>query len=160
MTGRWSQVASMSNRLKRKDGAALVEFAIVVTLLFTLVFGIIEFGLMLKDYLGLSQAAREGARSAALGSPVSIVETRIRSSTVMLNPGDLTITLQRRTGDAGGWASLANTPDNKYNNASPGDQVRVSLKYPHHLITGKMFSWIAGGGTSFNLNTDMVMRRE
>ncbi|MFA6665938.1 MAG: TadE/TadG family type IV pilus assembly protein [Armatimonadota bacterium] len=150
----------MSTKLKHKNGTALVEFAIVVTLLFVLVFGIIEFGLMLKDYLSLSQAAREGARSAALGSPTSIVETRIRSSTTMLNPSRLTITLQSRTGDSGEWSALENTSDSKYNNAASGDQVRVSLKYTHNLVTGKMFSWIAGGGTSFNLNTDMVMRRE
>lgn len=45
-------------------GAALVEFAIVVTLLVTLLFGIISFGVMLAAKQTLTQSASEGARAA------------------------------------------------------------------------------------------------
>ncbi len=141
-------------------GAALVEFAIVVSLLFTLVFGIIEFGLMMKDYLTLNQAAREGVRSAAVGSPTSVVETRVRNSAATLNAAQITITLQKRTDVTGAWGALGNSTDGQYNNALPGDQVRVLLAYPHTLVTGRFFSWMAGGGTSIALHGDMVMRRE
>jgi len=49
-------------------GSAAVEFAMVLPLLLLLVFGIIDFGRMLNAKITLNEAAREGARSAALQS--------------------------------------------------------------------------------------------
>jgi hypothetical protein len=40
----------------------MIEAAIVAPLLFTLVFGILEFGLLFKDYLTVTNATRTGAR--------------------------------------------------------------------------------------------------
>lgn len=151
-------------RVLRVDsrGAALVEFAIVVVLLITLVFGIIEFGLLLKDYLTLNQAAREGARSAALGSPTSTVQTRIRNCAPTLDSAQIGISLYKRPmgGSPGDWQALGNTGDGDYNDAEPGNQVRASLSYPHDLVTGSLFSWMAGGGSSIDIGSEMVMRRE
>ncbi|HBX24061.1 MAG TPA: pilus assembly protein [Desulfotomaculum sp.] len=48
--------------LKREDGAALVEFALVVMLLLMIVFSIIEFGRIFHAQLVVTHAAREGAR--------------------------------------------------------------------------------------------------
>jgi Flp pilus assembly protein TadG len=149
--------------IRRDDrGAALVEFAIVVTLLIVLIFGIIEFGLLIKDYLTLNQAAREGARSAALGSPTSVVQTRIRNSAPTLDSALVGISLYKRTmsGSPGSWVSLGNLSDGSYNDAAPGNQVRVKLIYPHQLVTGTLFSWLAGGGSSMDVGSEMVMRRE
>jgi len=42
----------------------MIEFAIVALLLFTLLFGIIEFGWIFNGYVTLTSAAREGARQA------------------------------------------------------------------------------------------------
>ena len=50
---------------RREEGAALVEFALVATLLFTILFGIIEFGLAFRDWLSVTSATREGARVAS-----------------------------------------------------------------------------------------------
>jgi hypothetical protein len=47
-------------------GAAVVELAISVVLLFTLLFGIITFGYILSFKQGMTQAAAEGARAAAV----------------------------------------------------------------------------------------------
>lgn len=55
------------NRRRRDDnGAAAVEFALVVPLLVLLLFGIISYGVMLSFRQSLSQAAAEGARAAAV----------------------------------------------------------------------------------------------
>lgn len=51
-------------------GAAVVEFALVVPLLLSLVFGIISFGYMLSFRQALSQGAAEGARAAAVAPPL------------------------------------------------------------------------------------------
>ena len=47
-------------------GAELIEFALVTPLLLLLVFGVANFGLMFQRYEVLTNAAREGARVAAL----------------------------------------------------------------------------------------------
>ncbi|TYL51631.1 hypothetical protein FXB39_07505 [Nocardioides sp. BGMRC 2183] len=47
-------------------GAAAVEFALILPVLLLLVFGIINFGDMLSVRQGVSQAAAEGARAAAV----------------------------------------------------------------------------------------------
>jgi Flp pilus assembly protein TadG len=47
-------------------GAAAVEFALILPLLLLLVFGIVEFGLLLNKQVSVSNAAREGARYMAI----------------------------------------------------------------------------------------------
>jgi hypothetical protein len=55
------------SKLRGEDGAAAVEFALVVSLLFVLLFGIMEFGLAFFELQNLRSATREGARAAAVG---------------------------------------------------------------------------------------------
>lgn len=52
-------------RTSDDDGAAAVEFALVALLLITLLLGIIEFSLLLRDYVSLGSAVRTGARIAS-----------------------------------------------------------------------------------------------
>lgn len=54
-----------SRRLNGDRGAAAVEFALVSMLLFTLVFGIIEFSLVMRDKIAVTSAARDGGRTAS-----------------------------------------------------------------------------------------------
>ena len=68
---------SANNRQRR--GAAIVEFAVVLPLLLTLLFGIIDFGWVFLVRQTLTNAAREGARVAVLRtSTVDDVGTRVR----------------------------------------------------------------------------------
>jgi len=56
-------------RMRRGDrGAAAVEFALVLPVLLLIIFGIVDFGRMLAAKITLTEAAREGARAAALVS--------------------------------------------------------------------------------------------
>ena len=50
-------------RLRDECGAAVVEFAVISVLLLSLVFGIIEFGILMFDKHILTNASREGARA-------------------------------------------------------------------------------------------------
>lgn len=67
----------LKNRLGNEDGAAAVEFALVATLLFTLLFGILEFGAAYSRLQVFQGAAREGARLAAVGGTEDEVEARV-----------------------------------------------------------------------------------
>jgi Flp pilus assembly protein TadG len=53
-------------RLRGESGQALVEFALVLPALMAILLGIIQFGVVFKDYLTLTDAVREGARKAAV----------------------------------------------------------------------------------------------
>src|SRR5687767_8678973 len=64
---------------RRQRGAILVEFGLIALLLFTLLFGVIEFGWAFYQHLDVRHGAREGARLAAVnyqGSrPALLAET-------------------------------------------------------------------------------------
>jgi Flp pilus assembly protein TadG len=60
---------SVRRKLRGEDGAAAVEFALIVGVLAILVFGLLEYGLAFWQVQNLRAAAREGARAAAVGAP-------------------------------------------------------------------------------------------
>jgi Flp pilus assembly protein TadG len=68
-------LSRLRRRLASEDGVAAVEFAIVSTVLFLVLFGILEFGQTYSKYEVLQGAAREGARRAAVrATPGDIVQ--------------------------------------------------------------------------------------
>ena len=146
-------------------GTTTVELAIVAPLLIFLLFGIIEFGLMVKDLVGINQAAREGARTAAVGATPATITTRIAGSAPTIDTSQLTTLYEYRSYDEdsstwGNWTVLG-TSDGQ-NNASDGDQIRISLEYPHQVVTGGVFASLADDpeqGT-VSLETAIIMRRE
>ena len=61
----------MRNRivsLRREDGQALVELALVIPLLLILLFGIVDFGMALNQYNNTTNLANIGARYAMVAS--------------------------------------------------------------------------------------------
>lgn len=66
----------------RRDqrGAQLVEFAIVVPILLLLVIGIFEFGRAYFSWIVITNGAREGARTAAVGANATAVYDRVISA--------------------------------------------------------------------------------
>ena len=50
------------NSLKNEKGGSLIEFALIAPLLFLILFGIIEFGLIMYNKAVITNASREGAR--------------------------------------------------------------------------------------------------
>ena len=64
-------MAKRSSKVLRRfvddeDGAAIVEFALVVVVLFTIIFGLIEGGLMVRARNAVESAADDAARRGAI----------------------------------------------------------------------------------------------
>ena len=148
-----------------RRGATTVELAMVAPLLIFLLFGIIEFGLMVKDLVGVNQAAREGARSAAVGATTDTLTTRVIGAAPSVNTDNFVVTAEFRSLNEStnlwtDWQTLG--VSNGENNARAGDQIRISIAYPHQLVTGGLFAGLADdpdNGT-ITLNTAIVMQRE
>jgi Flp pilus assembly protein TadG len=51
---------------RRSDGQSLVEFALVLTPLFLILLGIIQFGFVFNSYITLANATREAAREGSI----------------------------------------------------------------------------------------------
>jgi Flp pilus assembly protein TadG len=70
----------MQRNLREEDGAAAVEFALIVGLLAILVFGLLEYGLAFWQVQNLRAAAREGARTAAVQGDDTDVRTAMQDA--------------------------------------------------------------------------------
>src|SRR6188474_2435216 len=129
--------------LRRTKGAAIIEFALVVPILFLLVWGIISFSRAYQRLNALSSALREGARVAStldslvsLGSRRTQVRTAVRSFSGALGyPVD---------------TSLVTV------NAAGGVQVSVNVvNYP--IFSGLNF---VGGLSGITVSRDAIFRCE
>ena len=68
--------------LFNQKGTTAVEFAIVLSLLLTLIFGIIEFGLFMFNRQVITNAAREGARAGIIARAVRVPDDEIKARVV------------------------------------------------------------------------------
>lgn len=83
-----------------ESGAAAVEFALVALLLFTLLFGVIQFGYTFWEYIQVAHSAREGVRWAALGADRDTVVARALEASPGLAPGKATVTIDNPASDS------------------------------------------------------------
>lgn len=97
----------------REDGQAVVEFALVVSLLFLMLLGVMEFGRIMHAYLAVEYASREGARVGALGRTDADISTAVR--TVLPPTVDL--------------AKIATTITPVFADRKPGTSVSVKVTY-------------------------------
>jgi Flp pilus assembly protein TadG len=128
------EAEELSGRARRdaRAGSVTVEMAIVAPILILLLFGIIEMGLLFRNYLVLGTACREAGRVAGLGKGTSTITAQAKNSAPSLNPDLITVALTYSVG-GGSFVSLGNTPEGS-NNAPAGSQIKVALSYPHTFI--------------------------
>jgi Flp pilus assembly protein TadG len=69
--------SNLCREAKKEDGAAAVEFALIVGVLAMLIFGMMEYGLAFWQLQSLRAATREGARVAAVGGDSTQVSDAI-----------------------------------------------------------------------------------
>lgn len=75
----------MQQQLRGEQGAAAVEFALVLPVLVLLLCGIVDFGRAYNARITLSHAAREAARVWALGGTADQTTARARSTATGLS---------------------------------------------------------------------------
>jgi Flp pilus assembly protein TadG len=78
---------------RSEDGAAAVEFALVLPILILMLFGIIQFGLIFNQWQQLEHATREGARWASMQNGAADVRATVMAAapTLGLTPGDIAL---------------------------------------------------------------------
>ena len=102
-----------------EKGQSLVETALVLPILLLILTGIIDFGFLFNNYLIVSNASREGARSAVVGKTNSDITTVVKTYASTLDKTKLTITI---------------TPDQAAARTK-GVAVTVKVVYKYNLIT-------------------------
>lgn len=104
-------------------GVAAIEFALVFPVLIALIFGSIEFGLVIQERTVVANAAREGARAASLGGTEADVDAAALRA---LGSADgATITLDCVTTDGGTCDS-----------GTVGNLAKVTVSVAYTGITG------------------------
>lgn len=157
------RIGKRQTRTAARAGAILVEYAILVPVVFVLIFGIIEMGYLFSDLLIVSHACTEGARVAGIGETTTGVDAVIADHTVMLYGENLDVSCSYRSWIGAGWSSWQTLTDGvSQNSASTGDEVRISVVYTHPLIAGGFFPGLADepGGNSIELDASRITRRE
>lgn len=88
-------------RLMNEDGQSFVEFAFIMPFLIFLVLGIIQFGRAWHNYIVITDAARVGAREAAVHrtTACSSATTKINSLGVIPSGSTISCTAGTFTGD-------------------------------------------------------------
>lgn len=131
---------------KRREGQALVEFALVAPLFLLLVIGVVEFGQAWNVYQSLADAAREGCRTAVVYNPTTTINTVV--NTMNQNMASARIDTTSAVKTITGFQAGTGTP------------ATCSISYPYQLrwIQGLM-GW-TGAQASVTLTRNVTFRNE
>jgi len=94
-------IKALRPKSRREDGAALVEFALILPVLLLLLFGMIDFGFIYNDFLSLRQGVRDGARQGAVanfGTQTSCNNTAFTGTITSTQAKELICTTRNRIG--------------------------------------------------------------
>lgn len=114
-------------RVQEENGAAAVEFALVVPILIVLLLGIIEFGLAFSAQLQVTNAAREAARVMAIQNSTSAASSAALAAAPSLNPAMTASEVAYGITTSAGAAASS---------CSAGGTVTVTIRYPYRFLSG------------------------
>lgn len=120
-------MTSRRRTLRSQEGQAAVEFALVLPALLLVLLAILQFGILFKDYLALTDAVRAGARTGAVSrhaaDPKAATEAAVVAAANDLGP------------------KLKATATSSW---QPGSQVEVEGRYPYKVKLLNLFT-VANG---------------
>ena len=123
------------DRLER--GSAVVEFALLLPIVLLVLLAVVQVGVLGRDRLVLEQAARAGARIAAVDASETAVEDAVRAAASALDGERLTLSVERE--------------------GSRGSAVRVTVRYDAAMAS-LLAGWLLP--VSVDLSTTATMRQE
>ena len=144
-------------------GSTLVEFAFAMTILLSLMMGIIEFGRFLYTYHFLSDVARDGTRYASVRGhtfagasctstrPYACDATQANVTTYVqsLTPPGITATSLTVTTTWPGTNPDGTTAGCTTNTNSPGCYVEVQVSYPYKFV----FPFLPSSATTWTISS-------
>lgn len=135
------------------DGAAVVEFAIVLPLFMVLTFGIIEFGIIMYNKAIITNASREGARFGILYANPPKSEAAVKERVADKLGTDVDNLGESMLISLGSPAeiTISAEPD------TAGEYLIVKVEYPYGFLLPKL---LPGVPDTMNIVTTTVMRRE
>ena len=147
-------------RLRGQRGASTVEFAFVAVVLLTIVFGIIEFGIVMFDQHVLTNASREGARAGVVMRVPRLSDAAIKAIIENYARENMVTFGASNTLNFGPWPS--EDPDVWISPAEAGrigvlfsQELKVTVKYQFDFL----FLSTVGLGP-INLKAETIMRME
>lgn len=148
---------SLKSLAKHQQGTSMVEFAFVAPVFFLLLFGIIEFSVILFDKATITNASREGARAGIVFRPapraVGDEDTEIQN---IVNNYASSYLLS-----LGGASSITTTVNRSDNNGNGifdvGDELTVDVTYPYSYLALPGF---VASLSDFTLGATTVMLAE
>lgn len=149
--------------LRKQQGSEVVEFAITASLLFLILFAIIEFSVALFDKAILTNASREGARTGILFRPP---EESTGERNLDAEDAEIREVIQKYAEDylisLGGIAEMTTTIQRVEHSGNTvfdaGDELVVSITYPYKFLILPEFLGTLGG--TLDLSSTTVMRAE
>lgn len=132
-----------SNASGRRTGTAAVEFAVVLPLFTTLLFGIWEIGRMVQVSQVLQNAAREAARQASTGTQsLSTIQSNIQSYIQGAQPQ-----ITNYTGFSVAFSDATNTSVTDPTGCSQLDKFTITVTLPFDNVRWSMSKMFTPTGT-------------
>ncbi len=135
-----------------RKGAALVEFAIVLSLLMVIIFGIAEFGIVMYDKAVVTNASREGARAGIVYG-----QTRVPLTTIQTTVNTYCSTYLVSFTTASPTTTLGGTGNACVNS---GDELTVVVTYKYTFLLLPKLVTSLGTYNPLTLTATTVMRCE
>lgn len=125
-------------RSREDDGSSAVEFALVMTPLLVIVFGIMQYGFYFWAMQGGADAGRQAARLAAVGNPTSCsaFKDAVKASLADLSTSPATTTVKR---------TYSKGPGNTASGVEIGDNVTVEVRFQSADLQLPFVPFIDGG---------------
>ncbi len=151
----------MKTRFRSERGASLVEFALILPLLLVILFGIIEFGLIMYNKAIITNASREGARR---GIVFRTLPPDFAYSP--LSDAEITGVVNQYLADylIGFAGDIATTTISRAPGTPSGNLLTVQVSYPYQFLVLRALTSLLPGGSALpgtvNLSSAATMRME
>lgn len=129
---------------RQREGNALVEFAVVAPLLLCLLMGLVAIGVLVNNYITLTDAVAMGARAFAEatgvsgspvnGDPCSYAVSVMNADAKSLATANITYTITYTPASTGTAATVSAPCTGTFSGMTEGDTVGITATYPALML--------------------------